>query len=147
MKKYTLSFAALLVAMIVAAVYAEVKLEGVKCPISGQPVKADKTVDYKGAKVYFCCENCPKSFNAEKNATKANAQLFQTAQAKQKACPLSGKDIDASTKIKVGDTEVAFCCNNCKGAVSKAKPEEALEMVFANKAFDKGFEIPKAEKK
>src|SRR5262245_21280626 len=147
MKKYTLSLAALLVAMIVAAVYAEVKLDGVKCPVSGKPVKADKTVDYKGAKVYFCCENCPKSFNAEKHGTKANYQLVQTGQAKQKACPISGEKIDASTKIKVGKSEVAFCCNNCTGKVSKASGDEALELVYSAKAFDKGFEVPKTEKK
>jgi YHS domain-containing protein len=147
MKKHTLSFAAMLVAMIAAVVYAEVKLEGVKCPLSGQPVKADKTVDYKGAKVYFCCENCPKSFDAEKHGTKANAQLVQTGQAKQKACPLSGGKLDDSTKIKVGDAEVAFCCNMCKGKVSKASADEALELVYSAKAFDKGFEIPKPEKK
>lgn len=125
--------------MIVATLYAEDKIEGVKCILSGKPVKADKTVDYKGGKVYFCCENCPKAFDAAKHSTKANHQLVLTGQFVQKACPLSGKDLDPSTAIKVNGVEVSFCCNNCKGAVSKADDAKKGEMVFADKAFDKAF--------
>jgi len=45
-------------------------LAGVKCPVSGKPIKEDATVKYKDAKVYFCCQNCPKAFakNTEKFA-------------------------------------------------------------------------------
>jgi YHS domain-containing protein len=132
--------------MIVASLYAEEKLEGVKCIISGQPVKADKTIDYKKGKVYFCCENCPKTFDAAKHGTKANHQLVLTGQFVQKACPLTGKDTDESTALKVNGVEVVFCCNNCKGAVSKAEADKQGEMVFADKAFDKAFELKKAEK-
>jgi hypothetical protein len=28
------------------------------CPFSGGEIKADKTVEFKGAKVAFCCDNC-----------------------------------------------------------------------------------------
>ena len=42
-------------------------------------------------------------------------------------------------------TKVAFCCNNCKGAVSKKDDAGKTEAVFADKAFDKAFK--KAEKK
>lgn len=148
MKKFALPVAAMLTAVIAFVAYAaDVNLEKVKCPLSGGPVKADKTVDYKGGKVYFCCEKCPANFNAEKHGTKANHQLVQTGQAKQKACPFSGEKVDASTKVKVAEVEVAFCCNMCKGKVTAAKPEEALEMVFKTAAFDKGFEVPKNEKK
>ena len=133
------------VMMIVATLYAEDKLEGIKCPLSGKAVKADKTVDYKDGKVYFCCENCPKAFSADKHATKANAQLVATGQYVQKACPLSGKDTDDSTAIEVGTSKIAFCCNVCKGAVSKADGDKKLEMVFAEKPFEKAF--VKAEKK
>jgi YHS domain-containing protein len=129
--------------MLVASLYAADKLEGVKCPLSGKAVKEDKTVDYKGGKVYFCCENCPKAFDAAKHSTKANEQLVQTGQYVQKACPLSGKDLDTTTAIKVDGIDVCFCCNNCKGAVSKAEGDKKTEMVFADKAFDKAFEKKK----
>ena len=32
----------------------EVKLDGIKCPVSGKAVKAEHAVAYKGAKAYFC---------------------------------------------------------------------------------------------
>jgi YHS domain-containing protein len=37
----------------------------VKCPVSGQPIKAEHTAEYDGKKVYFCCPNCPKAFEAD----------------------------------------------------------------------------------
>jgi YHS domain-containing protein len=133
-------------AMLVATLYAADKLEGIKCPVSGKAVKEDKTVDYKGGKVYFCCENCPKAFEKDtaKYAVKANQQLVATGQYTQKACPLSGKELDTSTAIDVNGTKVCFCCNNCKGAVSKAEGDKKAEMVFGDKAFDKAFEKKKS---
>jgi YHS domain-containing protein len=35
-----------------------------KCPVSGKPIDAQYTADYKDQKVYFCCPNCPKAFEA-----------------------------------------------------------------------------------
>src|SRR5437764_5009736 len=71
-----LGMAALLVATVMAEDKKEVKLDGIKCPVSGKAATAN-SVDYKGGKVYFCCENCPKAFSKDstKFATKANAQL------------------------------------------------------------------------
>lgn len=51
-----------------------------ECPISGKAIKADKSVDYKGKKVYFCCGNCPKAF--EKNPEKYTAKLPQLSETK-----------------------------------------------------------------
>ena len=28
------------------------------CPINGDPISRDKFIELKGAKVYFCCDNC-----------------------------------------------------------------------------------------
>ena len=36
-----------------------------KCPVSGKPIKADKKTEYKGKTVYFCCDGCPKAFEAD----------------------------------------------------------------------------------
>ena len=128
----------------VATVYAadEIKLEGVKCVVaSGKDAKADKSVDYKGAKVFFCCPNCPKAFSADtaKFAAKANHQLVATKQAKQTACPFSGEDVDAATKIKVAGVEVGFCCDMCKGKAEASKDQ--VELIFNDKAFEKGFKV------
>lgn len=121
---------------------AEAKLT---CPVSGKPVNPEATVDYKGGKVAFCCTNCPKAFaaNTAKYATKANLQLVQSGQAKEVKCPITGKDLNPETKISVAGTNVCFCCNGCKGKVTKAEGDAQLELVFGDKAFDKGFVVGK----
>ena len=131
-----------------ASAYAaeEVKLEGVKCVVAAtKDAKAANAVDYKGGKVYFCCMNCPKAFSADtaKFASRANHQLVATGQAKQKACPFSGEAVNADTKIKVSGAEVAFCCDMCKGKAEASK--EQIELIFNDKAFEKGFKVGKSE--
>ena len=77
-------------------------------------------------------------------ATKANAQLVQTGQAKQSKCPLSGGDLNKETEITVGGAKVQFCCNMCKGKVEKAEGDKKLEMVFSDDAWKKaGFKVEK----
>ena len=118
------------------------------CPVAKtKAAKEDKSAEYRGAKVYFCCGGCPEAFKKDtaKFSTRANMQLVQTGQAKQEKCPLSGGDLNADTKIKVGDAEVAFCCNNCKGKVEKATGDDQLALVYSDKAFDKGFKVEKAK--
>jgi YHS domain-containing protein len=46
-----------------------------KCPVSGKPIDAQYTANYKDEKVYFCCPNCPKAFEA--NPEKFAAKLPQ----------------------------------------------------------------------
>ncbi len=124
----------------------DVKLNGAKCPVAGtKAAVADKSAEYRGAKVYFCCGGCPDAFAKDKAkfATKANHQLVQTSQAKQEKCPLSGGDLNKDANLEVAGVKVGFCCNDCKGKVEKAKDDEKLEMVFADKAFDKAFKVSK----
>ena len=144
--KRTLRFLGLSTLLLGVAVMAaeEGKLEGIKCPVSGQPVKAEHTVAYAKAEVYFCCPNCPKAFkeNTAKFTEKANKQLVQTEQYVQKACPLAGRPV----KVKAGENpEVGFCCENCLGKYNDASDEEKLKLVFAKAPFEKGFELKKKE--
>ena len=56
------------VAVLAMTVFAaeEVKLDGIKCVMNPKAAaKAASSVDYKGGKVYFCCDNCPKKFDAD----------------------------------------------------------------------------------
>ncbi len=117
------------------------------CPVSGKPALRDKTVDYKGAKVYFCCENCPKAFAKDptKFATKANQQLVATGQATQVKCPISGGKLNPDASTDVGGVKVGFCCNDCKGKVDAAKGDAQAELVFSDTAFAKGFEVKKSK--
>jgi YHS domain-containing protein len=127
---------------LVAAVTAwagEIKLEGVKCVVAAKPASAEKSTDFKDGKVYFCCGNCAAKYAEapEKFATKANMQLVATGQYEQKTCPFSGGELDPETKTKVGDTEVSFCCANCKEKVVAAEDDKKVELVFEEKAFKK----------
>jgi YHS domain-containing protein len=125
----------------------EKDLEGVKCPVSGAPVKAAQKVDYKGGEVYFCCGKCPGAFTAdtEKFAAKANAQLVSTKQAEQACCPLSGRPVDETKSAKVAGASVAFCCGNCLAKVEGAEEAEQLTLIFAAKPFEKAFKVKEKE--
>lgn len=135
--------------MFLAAVVSagDVKLDTAKCPVSGAKAKDGTAVDYKGGKVYFCCNNCPKKFESdtEKFSVKANQQLVATGQAKQVKCPLSGGKINPEASCEVGGVEVHFCCNNCKGKVEKAEGDDQAKLVFSDKAFAKGFKVEKKD--
>lgn len=118
------------------------------CPVSGKPAKKSAAVELdSGAKVYFCCENCPNAFkkNPDKFAAKANHQLYGTGQAKLAACPLTGKKLNPATAIEIEGVKVCFCCNGCKGKATKASGKAQLELVFGKKAFAKGFKIKKSD--
>lgn len=148
-RKFLVSAFAVLVVAGMTAWADEAKLEGVKCVVAKRAAKADQSVDYKEGKVYFCCGNCPKAFaeNPEKFTANANQQLVATGQYEQKKCPLSGGPLNPETEIKVGDAKVSFCCNNCQGKVKAADEKQQLELVFAEKPFEKaGFAKVKKDK-
>lgn len=117
-----------------------VKLDDVKCPVSGQAASAEHAVAYKEGKVYFCCPNCPKAFaaNTEKFAAKANKQLVLTGQYVQKACPFAGRPVAEKTG---SDPEIGFCCKNCLGKYNGMDDAAKLEAVFADAPFAKGFDL------
>ena len=143
----TLSAAAMILVAGTVAIAADVELKGIKCVMSGKDAAADITADYKDAKIYFCCSGCAGGFarSSEKYAVKANQQLVATKQFVQTACPFSGRELNPDLFVTVAGTKVGFCCDGCKSKVDSAKDDAAkLELVFADKAFAKGFK--KAEK-
>ena len=120
-------------------------LEGIKCPLSGRAIDAEKAAEYKGAEVYFCCGNCLAKFKADpdKFASKANAQLVATKQAEQTCCPLSGRPVNPEKKTEVAGAEVALCCGNCLAKVEGAEEAEQITLIFAEKPFKKAFKVKK----
>ena len=114
------------------------------CPVMGGPIDNAVSVDYRGAKLYFCCPECIGKFKADtaKYAAKANLQLVVTGQAQQTACPISGMKTDPKFVLKVGGVDVAFCCGMCPKKVAALKPAEQIEMVFG-KGFEKGYTVKK----
>ena len=120
------------------------------CPVSGKAAGESHVVELKnGQKVYFCCDNCPKAFktNPKKYDLQVHRQLLETGQIKQVACPLTGKPMNKEQTVEVGTTEVAFCCDKCKGKYEKASDEEKLKMLFSNAAMKKGFKSTKESSK
>jgi YHS domain-containing protein len=132
-----LAFSAFVAALAFAA---DVKLDGVKCPVSGKPAVAAASAGYEGGKVYFCCNDCKASFEKDpaKYAAKANHQLVATGQAKQASCPISGEPIKNDKSVKVSGATVYFCCDNCKDKVAKATGDEQVNLAFGDAAWKKG---------
>lgn len=141
-----LPFVAPAIALAVALVSSSVAMSAVKepkdakCPVSGAKCNPEKTADFAGGKVYFCCGKCSGAFEKDSApfAAKAHQQLVATGQLKQKGCPFSGGPVKAGTELAIGDAEVGFCCPNCKGKVEKASDEEKVALVFGS--IEKGFE-------
>ena len=130
-------FAVLCSAVVSSAAVKEPK--DAKCPVSGKGCNPEKSADFAGGKVYFCCGNCEKAFagDSTKFAAKAHQQLVSTGQLVQKGCPFSGGAVKAGTQLDIGGVEVGFCCPNCKGKVEKASADEQVTLVFGN--IEKGF--------
>lgn len=148
MKKYVAMCLAV-VAMVVGTALAKDAdpLAAAKCPISGEAVTADHAAEHRDGKVYFCCDKCAAAFKKDsaKHAAKANHQLVLTGQFTQAKCPMSGQDCKADKAVKVADVSVAFCCDNCLKKANDTKEDERIALLFADKAFEKGFKP--AEKK
>ncbi|MCA9073418.1 MAG: hypothetical protein KDA93_00190 [Planctomycetaceae bacterium] len=141
------------VAVVGVTVFAaeEIKLEGIKCVMNPKgPAMLEKSVDFKGGKVFFCCDNCPKGFTAKVEAedaiviAKGNKQLVQTKQAVQEKCPFTGGPL--KTELDVDGAVVQSCCDKCLGKAKKLKGDEQLTQLFGDEAFTAaGFKVPAAE--
>lgn len=133
--------AAVALSVSVSAHSAEKEEFSAKCIVSGAPAKEASSVAYRGKKLYFCCDNCPKAYKKtpEKFTAKAHHQLLSTKQITMVACPLTGRPLNEDIEVTVGDLKVNLCCKGCQGKVNKADKDAAVELVFAK--FDKGFTL------
>jgi len=139
MKIRTLLASVAALSLVVSLALAAEKEFKAACPVSNKPAKQDNFVKFEGAKVYFCCQGCPKKFKADsaKYSAKAHMQMLQTGQVAQVACPMTGKKLNPNMTVQVGDQNVMFCCGGCKAKVRKA--EDKVATVFSTAAFKKGF--------
>jgi YHS domain-containing protein len=133
-----------------AGIAAGQDVTGIKCLLDGD-AQVDKAaaVDYRGGKVYFCCDSCAADFKSKMNDTnselliKANHQLVLTGQFSQTACPLTGRPA-ADKTVDVGGVKVGLCCAGCESKLNKAVDLSAkAKLVFTNTAFEKGFAAAK----
>ncbi len=115
------------------------------CPVSGKAIDKTKIVSHNGGDIFFCCGGCPGAFKKDtaKFAAKANLQLVQTGQAKQKSCPFTGGKVNATKTVAVGGVDVGLCCGNCLKKAKGAEGDKQLALLFNDKTFLKGFEVKK----
>lgn len=153
MHAYRVFLAGVVALTLVSAAFAadeEVNLKDVKCVLNPKgDAQATSCAEYKGGKVYFCCDNCKGKFTAEPKeyAVSANKQLFATKQFKQVKCPIMGKDVKEGVVVKVAGVEVGLCCPGCEKKVIAMDEKDQLEAVFGEKAYEKCFELDKKEAK
>lgn len=80
------------------------------CPMSGKPAIAESFLNHNGERIYFCCENCPKSYIGRIGAVSDTPGK----------CVVTGEDAEAGRMMLVTSTEaVHFCCENCPDAYRK----------------------------
>ena len=129
----------------VSTSFAAEKMFKATCPVCGKAAQESITADYQGAKLYFATTEDQAAFakTPAKYTSKSNFQLFQTGQAKQVKCPFSGGKLNPEIKVAVGEIDVQFCCNSCKGHAAKLAGDAQVEELFSLKPFSKGFEIVK----
>ena len=96
-----------------------------QCPLSGEDVDAEVTVDFKGAKVALCCKKCQGKFSAEKHGSKVVMN-----NAGNDKCVFSGKDIDAEAHAVVS-FKVALCCGKCAKKFASDPDKGVAKLEFA----------------
>jgi YHS domain-containing protein len=116
-------------------------LAGIKCPVSDEQV-TDQSIEYRGARLNFCCEKCVAAFqeSPRQYAAKANLQLVATEQAKQVGCVFcKKKKLLPDTEMEIGGVKIRFGCHGCMQHVRKAK--DRVEAAFNDEQFEKGFVV------
>jgi len=121
----------------------EKRIATATCPVSGDKVKKEFHTLYKGAKLFFSSADTLQTYQSQPGHyyEKANLQLLATKQAKQTACPLTGRPLNPKATTNIGGQAVQFCCANCARMTGQAALGEQLKFVFGAKTFDRQFRI------
>ncbi|MCF7858488.1 MAG: YHS domain-containing protein [Candidatus Cloacimonetes bacterium] len=101
------------------------------CPVMGNPINKEIYTEYKGEKVYFCCEACINIFNNNPGKYLEKMQESQVEEAlefKQTKCPVMGMEIVPEINIEYKGEKIYFCCPSCIETF-KANPEKHLEQL------------------
>ena len=111
-----------------------------RCPVTGDGVSKDVSIDYRGGKLCFCGAECRDAFKADpaEYEAKANAQLVITGQFKQTKCPRTGDEFVPAIKMKVCGVDVHFSSTESLNEVKRAAADKRAELVFG-KSFGVAF--------
>jgi|GEM_PF-1002092 len=110
---------------------AAVKKPQTDCPIHNKPIQEKFFTDYEGYRIYFCQDDCVKTFNQKPKQyldtmLKAGLTLAKTP-APQSICPPCGMKVDpkVSQSVEAGGYRFLICSDYC-GAKIKADPAKYL---------------------
>ena len=125
--------------------------ENAVCPVMGNPVDPEITVDYEGRRIGFCCPGCDKVFleDPEKYLKKVDAELArrdagegEQADApaaepldpdrppENEICPVMGNPVDPEFWLDHEGRRIGFCCPGCD-RVFMEDPAKYLKKVDA----------------
>ena len=88
------------------------------CPVMGKKINKEVFTDYKGKRVYFCCEGCIEKFkkSADEHMKKFEEESVVLADAPvtQENCPVSGNPVNTAFFTDLDGQRIYFCCGGCK---------------------------------
>lgn len=101
------------------------------CPVmTGNPINKKFYADYKGKRVYFCCDMCPATFKKDPEKylkiLEASGQSVETVLVPQTNCPVMGGPINKSIYADYKGKRVYFCCGGCVATFNKS-PDEYIK--------------------
>jgi len=109
-----------------------------KCPVSGKDVNKEKTSDYEGQTIGFCCDDCKGKFDKEPAKYIGKVKEFKKKKAEveeirfddpiNKKCPITGKDIVAGRTAEYEKQTIGFCCKDCVDKF-EADPKKFIKKV------------------
>ena len=126
------------------------------CPVTGDPIDRKLYVDYKGKRIYVCCEGCKATVakKPEKYLKKLLAmgqaaevidtvtQMPQKALAPQTTCPVMGGAIDKTLYVDYQGKRIYVCCAGCISEVKK-DPQKYIDKL---KSMGQAVEVIASEK-
>ncbi len=103
------------------------------CPVMGGKINKNLYYEYKGHKIYVCCQGCIATVkkDPEKYLKKVQANIAKNAVVKQTICPVMGGKINKNLYYEYKGHKIYVCCQGCIAAVKK-NPEKYLKKVQAD---------------
>lgn len=91
----------------------------VRCPVMGGPIDGKTFTEYRGQRIGFCCDDCPKQFDAAPAKYMAKLRKASTDQVR---CPVTGKPINPAVSSEYDGRTIYF---SSEDALAKFKADMA----------------------
>jgi len=115
------------------------------CPIGGEDVDGESSLDWNGLRVHLCCPGCEKKFRKDPAAALAKLGLAVEKQGDafvvdlaNPRCPIRGGDAKADVSTVFAGVRVHYCCPGCekKLAADPVKAFRALGYTYVPSVVD-----------